>query len=223
MSRKILAPSILSCDFTKIKEQILEVVNSGADWIHIDVMDGHFVPNLTFGIPVIKSLRKLTDKPFDVHLMITNPEQFIEKYVEAGADYLTVHYEVCYHLDRILNRIKSIGAKAGVVINPATSVDFLLPILHLVDLVLIMTVNPGFGGQKFIPYAAKKIEFLSKFKEKEGLNYLIEVDGGINLNTIKIVLDYGVDVVVAGSSIFKNKQYSISEVTKRMKEIMSRY
>lgn len=197
-----IAPSILSADFAKLGEEIKEVEAYGADYIHVDVMDGHFVPNITIGPLVVEAIRPVTTLPLDVHLMIEHPEQYIPAFVRAGADMITVHQEACLHLDRTLQLISESGAKPGVVINPATPVELLKPILSKVDMVLIMTVNPGFGGQKFIEDAVPKIKQLQRWKKELNLTYEIEVDGGVNTDTIKMCTDAGADVVVAGSAIF---------------------
>ncbi|MBI3179782.1 MAG: ribulose-phosphate 3-epimerase [Deltaproteobacteria bacterium] len=203
----LIAPSILSADHARLSDEIRAVEQAGADWIHIDVMDGHFVPNLTWGPPVIRSLRKVTKLPFDVHLMIEEPERSIHQYVEAGADRLTVHVEASVHLHRTLTQIREAGAKPGVSLNPSTPVAALVHVLHLVDLVLVMTVNPGFGGQKFIAEALPKVRALRQLALERGLNYSIEVDGGIDTQTIGQVRAAGADVFVAGSAIFHSADY----------------
>jgi len=200
---KLLAPSILSADFSNLSGQLRYVEMAGADLIHCDIMDGQFVPNLTFGPLVVGSINKVTTLPLDVHLMIKNPDSLIPEFIEAGADYITVHQEEVVHLNRTLNNIKKLGAKAGVAINPATPVETLSEVLDIVDLVLIMSVNPGFGGQTFIHSSINKIKKLKKLKIELNLNFAIEVDGGINSKTIKEVSDAGCDIFVAGSSIFK--------------------
>lgn len=211
---KLLAPSILSADFANLSAQIKELEAGGADWIHCDVMDGSFVPNITFGAPVIKSIRNITKLPLDAHLMIVNPDLYIEDYVSAGCDYITVHQETASHLHRILERIKQLGAKAGVSINPSTPVSSLYPVLEYADMILVMSVNPGFGGQKFIPSMLKKINELDKIREKEKYGFLIEIDGGINEENISSVLDAGCDAFVIGSSIFNG---NIAERTRLFK------
>lgn len=197
-----IAPSILSADFAKLGEEIKEVEAFGADYIHVDVMDGHFVPNITIGPLIVEAIRPITNLPLDVHLMIENPDQYIPAFAKAGADILTVHQEACIHLDRTIALIKDSGVKPGVVINPATPAELLQPILPKVDLVLVMTVNPGFGGQTFIESTVEKIRKLAIWREEMGLSYEIEVDGGVNTDTAKICTDAGADVLVAGSAIF---------------------
>jgi len=197
-----LAPSILSADFARLAEQIRDATEGGGTVIHVDVMDGHFVPNITIGPPVVKSLRKATDLPLDCHLMIENPDQYIPEFVEAGADWISVHQEACRHLNRTLHLIRSHGAVAGVVINPATPVETLSEVLDIVDYVLVMSVNPGFGGQKFIPAAVHKIRRLADLRAQRGLNYRIEVDGGIALDTVADVVRAGAEILVAGNAVF---------------------
>lgn len=199
-----LSPSILSADFSKLGAQIEQLNNSGADMIHIDVMDGMFVPNISFGIPVIKSIRDLTNLTFDVHLMIEEPGRYIEDFIKAGADIITVHYEADRHIDRTLNYIKELGGKASVALNPGTPVMVLKNLIHMLDMVLIMTVNPGFGGQKFIPYSKEKIIELRKLAEEHNNGLMIQVDGGIDSSNIGEVVKCGADVIVAGSAVFKN-------------------
>jgi ribulose-phosphate 3-epimerase len=197
-----LAPSILSADFAHLADQVHSAAEGGATLIHVDVMDGHFVPNITIGPPVVKSLRKVTDLPLDCHLMIENPDQYIPEFVEAGADWISVHQEACVHLNRVLHHIKDHGALAGVVLNPATPVETLTEVLDFVDYVLVMSVNPGFGGQKFIPGAVHKIRRLSEIRQSRGLNYRIEVDGGIALDTVGEVVRAGAEILVAGNAVF---------------------
>ncbi len=203
-----IAPSILSADFSRLAEEVKAVEEAGADWIHIDVMDGHFVPNLTIGPSVVASLRKVTKLPFDVHLMIERPENFLEVFAKAGADIITVHAEACVHLHRTLQIIKQLGKKAGVALNPATPLCFLEPILEDVDLILIMSVNPGFGGQKLIPSALDRIRQVRKWIEERGLTIDLEVDGGINADTIAKVAAAGANIFVAGSAVFGQKNYA---------------
>jgi ribulose-phosphate 3-epimerase len=197
-----LAPSILSADFARLAEQVRAASEGGGTVIHVDVMDGHFVPNFTVGPPLVKSLRKATDLPLDCHLMIENPDQFIAEFAQAGADWISVHQEVCRHLNRTLNLIRSHNALAGVVINPATPVETLSEVLEIVDYVLVMSVNPGFGGQKFIPETVQKIRRLADLRSQRGFNYRIEVDGGIALETVAEVVRAGAEILVAGNAVF---------------------
>lgn len=197
-----LAPSILSADFSKLGEDVSSIEKGGADFIHVDVMDGHFVPNISFGSVVMKSLNKITKLPYDVHLMIENPDRYLEDFVTEKTEYITVHQEACIHLHRTVQHIKGLGIKAGVSINPATSLTVIEEILDDIDLVLIMSVNPGFGGQKFIPNALSKIERLAKIREERGLKFKIEVDGGVTLNNAAQIANAGADILVAGSAVF---------------------
>jgi ribulose-phosphate 3-epimerase len=197
-----LAPSILSADFARLAEQVHAAAAGGATLLHVDVMDGHFVPNLTIGPPVVASLNRATDLPLDVHLMIENPDQYILAFIEAGADWVSVHQEVAIHMNRTLNLILQHGAKAGVVINPATPVHTLEEVLDLVDFVLVMSVNPGFGGQKFIPGSLEKIRQLAALRQARRLDFRIEVDGGIALDTVGAVVQAGAEVLVAGNAVF---------------------
>ena len=197
-----LAPSILSADFARLAEQVRAASEGGGTVIHVDVMDGHFVPNLTVGPPLVKSLRKATKLPLDCHLMIENPDQFIAEFVDAGADWISVHQEACRHLNRTLHLIRSHDALAGVVINPATPVETLSEVLEIVDYVLVMSVNPGFGGQKFIPETVRKIRRLADLRSQRGLNYRIEVDGGIGLDTVAEVVRAGAEILVTGNAVF---------------------
>jgi ribulose-phosphate 3-epimerase len=198
-----IAPSILSADFAKLGEDIKAIETAGADWVHIDVMDGHFVPNISFGIPIVKAIRKWTDMPFDVHLMIENPDQYIEAFAQAGADIITVHQEACTHLHRTIQLIHKCGCKAGVSLNPATDESTLKYILPDVDMVLLMSVNPGFGGQSYIHSVTKKIAAIRKMCDEMGLTEMdIEVDGGVDANTCKEVRDAGANVLVAGSAVY---------------------
>jgi ribulose-phosphate 3-epimerase len=205
---KRIAPSILSADFSILGEEIQAVETAGADWIHIDVMDAHFVPNLTYGPIIVKAVRKVTSLPLDVHLMIEKPDLLIPDFVKAGADWITVHQEACIHLNRSIQLIKSFNVRAGVALNPATSLETLDWILEELDYVLLMTVNPGFGGQAFIPQSLEKIRRLRGIMEERGLDLLIQVDGGINLKTVGEVSRAGADCFVAGSAIFGTDDYT---------------
>ncbi|MFC4320226.1 ribulose-phosphate 3-epimerase [Litchfieldia salsa] len=197
-----IAPSILSADFSKLGEEIKDVERGGADLIHVDVMDGHFVPNITIGPLVVDAIRPVTDLPLDVHLMIENPDQFIPDFAKAGADYITVHVEACRHLHRTINLIKSFGVKAGVVLNPATPIESIKHIIEEIDMVLFMTVNPGFGGQSFIASVLPKMKELSTIIKEKGLNVEIEVDGGVNEQTAKLCVEAGATILVAGSAVY---------------------
>ena len=199
-----LAPSILSADFAHLKDQVRSATEGGGTVVHVDIMDGHFVPNLTIGPPVVKSLRKATDLPLDCHLMIENPDEFIPIFIEAGADWVSVHQEACRHLNRTLHLIRSHSALAGVVINPATPVDALSEVLDIVDYVLVMSVNPGFGAQEFLPNSLHKIRKLGEIRAQRGLHYRIEVDGGIALDTVAEVVRAGAEILVAGNAVFGN-------------------
>lgn len=197
-----LAPSILSADFARLGEQVRAACDGGASVIHVDVMDGHFVPNLTIGPPVVKSLRKVTKLPLDCHLMIDNPDEFIPAFAEAGANWISVHQEVCPHLNRTLHLIKSHNCRAGVVINPATPVETLSEVLEIIDYVLVMSVNPGFGGQKFIPGALHKMRHLVELRSQRGLDYRIEVDGGVGHDAVAEVVRAGAEILVAGNAVY---------------------
>lgn len=201
----MISPSILSADFTMLHEEINMLNNSEADFIHIDVMDGVFVPNITFGIPIIKQINKISKKTLDTHLMIIQPERYIQEFADAGSAIITVHYEACTHLHRTLQQIKQAGCKAGVAINPHNPVSLLEDILNEVDLVLIMSVNPGFGGQKFIEFSYNKISKLKKMRDEKNLHFLIEVDGGVNLENAEKLYKTGADILVAGNAVFNNK------------------
>jgi len=199
-----IAPSILASNFSKLNDEVISIDNAGADFIHLDIMDGHFVPNLTFGPPIIKSVRNLTKLPFDVHLMVSNPDTLLDEYVYAGANIITVHVEACNHLARTLHYIKSKGCKAGVAINPHTDIQFIENVIEDLDLILIMTVNPGFGGQKFIKSMVKKISLVKEIISSRDI--FLEVDGGITKENSKEVIDAGANVLVAGTSVFKTNQ-----------------
>ncbi len=207
---KKIAPSILSADFGRLSEEIKKVEEAGADLIHVDVMDGHFVPNLTIGPPVIEFIRKATTLPLDVHLMIENPERYIDNFVSAGSNILTVHVETCPHLHRTIQQIKEKGILAGVALNPATPLVSVEEIIGYVDLLLIMSVNPGFGGQSFIPAILAKIKAARKMIDSKGARVELEVDGGLKIENIKQISDAGCDIFVAGSAIFKSKDYQKS-------------
>lgn len=211
--KKIL-PSILSADFSNLGKEIIEMENIGVDMFHIDVMDGHFVPNISFAFPIISSIRKITNKIFDVHLMIDNPENYVERICDSGADMISFHIESTNHADRVIQLIKNKGKKAGIAINPQTSVDSIIYLLSIVDYVLVMSVNPGFGGQKFISYVLDKINILDSIRKEKKYNFLIEVDGGINIETSKICRDKGADLLVCGSFLFAsdNKKNTYKEL-----------
>ncbi|MCQ6279706.1 ribulose-phosphate 3-epimerase [Bacillus sp. EB600] len=200
-----IAPSILSADFAKLGEEIVDVEKGGADFIHVDVMDGHFVPNITIGPLIVGAIRPITKLPLDVHLMIENPDQYIEAFAKAGADYITVHVEACRHLHRTIHLIKSFGAKAGVVLNPATPIETLQHIMGDIDMVLLMSVNPGFGGQTFIPEVLPKIRKVTELAAEKGVNIEIEIDGGVNPETAKLCIEAGATVLVAGSAIYNQE------------------
>jgi len=217
-SKKLIASSILNSDFSNLSQQIRSTEIGGADWIHCDIMDGKFVPNLTFGPVVVQAVRKITKLPVDVHLMIKDPDALLEKFIEAGANCVTVHQEEVVHLNRTLTRIKELGAKAGVAINPATPIATLVDVLNIVDLVLIMSVNPGYGGQKFIQSSIRKVQELNDLRTKTSSNFLIEIDGGISKNNIKELANAGCDVFVVGNSIFG--QDNITAATIELKNMV---
>lgn len=214
---KKICPSILSADFAKLSEEIKEVEQGGADIIHCDIMDGHFVPNITFGPDLVSKVNEITGLPLDVHLMIDNADRYVEAFAKAGADYISVHYENNYHLNRLLDKIKSSGVKAGVVLNPSSPVSLLKNTIEFADFILIMSVNPGFGGQKFILNSIDKILELKEIINKLNPECLIEIDGGIGLDNIKLVSDAGVDLFVCGASIFKSvDRYGVIKEMKRL-------
>ena len=213
--KKIL-PSILSADFANLERDIKELENIGVDMFHIDVMDGNFVPNISFGFPIIESIRPKTDKVFDCHLMIANPENYVEQFCNVGCDMVSFHIEATNHADRVIQVIKNNGKKSGIVLNPQTSIESIKYLLPKLDYVLIMTVNPGFGGQKFIPEMLEKIEELAKLRDEKNYNFLIEVDGGINTETSKACRDKGADLLVCGSFLFgaSDKEKTLGELLK---------
>jgi ribulose-phosphate 3-epimerase len=213
-----LSASILSADFGRLAEQVRAAEQAGVDWIHVDVMDGHFVPNITIGPEVTRALRRATSLPLDVHLMISNPERYVEAFVTAGADWLGIHVEATVHLERLIQQIKEAGAKATVTLNPATPLDSLEYVLKEVDMVLLMTVNPGFSGQKFIPAVLPKIRRLRQMIDDQGLDVLIQVDGGVHEATVGDLVAAGADVFVSGSAIFNNRP--LAENVRRLKELM---
>lgn len=215
-----LAPSVLGADFSRLGEEIQAVDRAGAQYIHLDVMDGTFVPSISFGMPVIERLRSVTDRVFDVHMMVEEPGRYVEDMKKAGADLICVHQEACRHLDRTVNQIKELGLKAAVALNPATPVSTLSCILDQLDMVLIMSVNPGFGGQKFIPYTLDKIRELRRMSSERGLNLDIQVDGGVGLGNVRQVIEAGANVIVAGSAVFKG---DAAANTKAFLEIFKEY
>jgi ribulose-phosphate 3-epimerase len=217
MSARILAPSILAADFTRLGDQIRQATEGGAQWIHCDIMDGHFVPNISYGAMGVDAANRATDHFMDVHLMVYNPDSYTESFVKAGADLLSVHVEAVAHLHRSIQHIKKFGIQAGVAINPATSLTLLDPILPEVDLVVLMSVNPGFGGQAFIPSSLKRIEALAETRAKHGLSFKIEVDGGVTLDNIRSCVDAGADVLVAGSSVF-----AAADIPARVRDLLAK-
>lgn len=216
---KLIAPSILSADFSNLSQQIRLVEIAGADWIHCDIMDGQFVPNITFGPIVVEAAKKSTKLPLDVHLMTMNPENLIERFALAGAEVITFHFEAAVHHNKIISAIKESGCKAGIAINPSTPFEFCRNIIDEIDLLLIMSVNPGFGGQKFISSSLKKIEEAAVLKNKQNLNFIIEVDGGVDKKNIEQISNAGCEVFVAGSSIFHSE--NISAATGELKKLVS--
>ncbi len=220
MNGKLIAPSILSADFSRLGEDIRDVERAGADWIHVDVMDGRFVPNITIGPLVVEAVNRVTELPLDVHLMIADPDHYIENFVAAGADFVSVHAETCPHLNRSVQLIKETGARAGVALNPATPLEAVSWILESLDFVLIMSVNPGFGGQRFIPNSLDRISALKEMITKQGLSTLIQVDGGVNADTIREISAAGTDVFVAGSAVFTSDDYqaTIAELRERARQ-----
>lgn len=203
MRKNLLSPSLLAADFSRLAEDIRNVEEAGAQYLHLDVMDGAFVPSISFGMPVIQSLRKISNMTFDVHLMIENPDRYLDEFAAIGADILTVHAEACTHLDRTIQKIHQLGKKAGVALNPATPLSVIEWVLPEVDMVLLMSVNPGFGGQKYIPYVTNKIRALRAMVDERGLETDIEVDGGVSLANVSSVLEAGANVMVAGSAVFR--------------------
>ncbi|MGE0974210.1 ribulose-phosphate 3-epimerase [Staphylococcus cohnii] len=210
-----LYPSLLSTDFLQLQEELKALEDAGVDGVHFDVMDGQFVPNISIGLPILEAVRKGTDLPIDVHLMIEEPEKYVELFATQGADMISVHVEATPHIHRVIQQIKKANVQAGVVINPGTSVDAIIPVLKMVDYVLVMTVNPGFGGQTFIQESIDKLDQLDKMKKELNLSFEIEVDGGINDETVSTVVEHGATMLVAGSYFFKQKDYK--QVTQTLK------
>jgi len=217
---KFIAPSILSADFSRLGEEVKAVEAAGADWIHADIMDGHFVPNITFGPMIVEAVRRITSLPIDVHLMIENPEDYVKAFAEAGAEYISVQVESCVHLNRSVQMIREYGAKPGVVLNPSTPLQSVDWILEYVDYVLVMSVNPGFGGQAFIANSLDKIRELRRMIRAKNLSILVEIDGGVNEKTISAIADAGVDIFVAGSAIFGSRNYkdTIDDFRKKIED-----
>jgi ribulose-phosphate 3-epimerase len=213
----IIAPSMLSADFLKLGEEIDMINDSEADWFHLDVMDGRFVPNISYGMPIISQMKKRAKKTFDVHLMVVEPERYLEDFKKAGADYLTVHYETGYHLHRTLTSIRALGMKAGLSINPHTPVDMVQDIIHEIDLLLVMSINPGFGGQKFLPLTYNKIRQAKELITKAGANTLIEIDGGVTLENAGDIVAAGADVLVAGNTVFSTPDPK--DMIKKLKQV----
>ncbi len=203
MKKPIIAPSLLAADFAKLGEECEMINESECEWLHLDIMDGVFVPNISYGFPVLESVHRLCHKEMDAHLMIVHPENYIDRFAKLGVKYLTVHYEACVHLHRVLAQIREAGMKASVALNPATPVCLLEDVLENLDMVLVMSVNPGFGGQRFIPRSIRKVEELAKMRAESGTHFLIEVDGGVNLETGRQLCEAGADALVAGSAVFK--------------------
>ena len=217
----VLAPSLLSADFSKLTDEIKKIEDAGAKYLHLDIMDGHFVPNITFGAPVVKCIRPITDMVFDVHLMIENPEKYLEDFAKAGADILNVHVETINDNKAIIDKIHSLGCKAGITLKPDTPVEAIEDVLENVDMVLVMTVCPGFSGQKLIPEAMSKIPVLEKIKKTKGLSFDIQIDGGVSVDNLREVLDAGANIIVAGSAVFSAEDSS--KATKEFLNIFKEY